>query len=162
MNDKIDKNKLAIALIKCGRIEGLNLLHQIIKERNNNSKFDEFRMGSFETYVREGNFNGKETIPILKDLILLHLQPDFINDEWGNVISQLFNLLLYFFSKGNIEMWAGVESSIADALSKSDNTSNYQIISRSFQSLRMNINVQMDSECEIEDAIKKLELILKD
>ena len=161
-NDKINKNKLAIALIKCGRIEGLNLLHQIIKGRNDNGKFDEFRMGLFETFVREGDFNGKETVPILTDLILVHLQPEFINDEWGNVISQLFNLLIYFFSKGNMEMWADTESLIADSLSKSDNTPNYQIISRSFQSLRMSINVQMDSECEIEDAIKKLELILKD
>jgi len=159
-NDKINKNKLAIALVKCGRIEGLNLLHQIIKERNDNSNFREFWMGSFETYVREGNFNGKETVPILTDLILVHLQPDFINDEWGNFITQLFNLLTYFFSKGNIELWADIESSVAGALYKSDNTPNYQIISRSFQSLCMNVNVQMDSECEIEDAIKKLELIL--
>lgn len=161
-NDQINKNKLAIALVKCGRIEGLNLLLKILHERNENSMFREFWMDSFETYVREGNFIGEETIPILSDIILVHIQPGFINDEWGNFITQLFNLLIYFFSKGNMEMWADTESSIADALSKSDNTPNYQIISRKNQSLRMNINVQMDSECEIEDAIKKLDLILKD
>lgn len=159
-NEEINKNKLAIALIKCGRIEGLNLLLQIIRDRNGNGQLDDFRMGLFESFVREGDFAGEDTIPILKNLVLVHLQPEFVNDEWGNVITQLFNLLLYFFSKGNGEMWEDTVSSIEDALSKSDNTPNYQIVSRSLQSLRNNINIQMDSECEIEDAILKLRSLL--
>lgn len=155
-DEQIDKYKLAIRLIKCGRIEGLDLLHFILKEKNSNNNYDEFRMGEFEGFVKFGDFKGMDIIPRLTDMILIHLQPAFKNDKWSNLIGQLFNLLAFYLSSDSQSLGSESISRIEKALLESENTSIYQIVYRNYQKLRLDLDVQTDSECEIDVAIKKL------
>jgi hypothetical protein len=155
-NDQIDRYKLTIALIKCGQIEGLDLLFENLKVRNNNGHYDEFRMGNFEGFVKSGGFKNEEVIPRLADLVIIHLQPEFKNDKWSNAISQLFNLLAFYFNSDSQTLLFDSLSRIEKALSESENTSIYQIVYRSYQKFRIDLDILYDSEYEIETAIQKL------
>jgi hypothetical protein len=161
---QIDRSKLAIRLIKCGQTMGLDLFISILKEKNDNDDYKELRNGEFESYVISGDFNGKDIVSRITDIILVHLQPSFKNDEWSNLIGQSFNLLAHYLSSDSKNLIQETLEKIDGALTKTfletGNSPQYQIVYRQFQKLRLDLNVQMDSECEIDEAVRRLNSIL--
>jgi hypothetical protein len=155
-NDQIDRYKLSFALIKCGQTEGLDLLYSQLENKNRSEERDEFRMEDFEGFVKSGGFKTEEVIPRLADLVIIHLQPEFKNDKWSNVIGQLFNLLAFYYNSDSQTLIFDSLSRIEKALSESENTPIYQIVYRIYQKFRIDLDFLYDSENEIETAIQKL------
>jgi hypothetical protein len=158
-NEQINQYKLALRLIKCGKTEGLDILCSILKEKNSNANYKEFRQNDFEQFVTSGDFAVEDVVPRLENLLLIHLQPEFELDEWSNLIGQLFNLLAYYFPYDKDGSIVKALGRIEEELSSSKNTVIYQIIYRNFQKTKLDLNIQEDKETDIGEAIEKLKRI---